>query len=71
MADTSETTLPLVDFARLRSAETRDEELAKLRHALFTIGFLYLVNSGLEVGLAVLWCNSALASPLLMIISIR
>ncbi|KAK1763045.1 hypothetical protein QBC33DRAFT_460250 [Phialemonium atrogriseum] len=48
MADTSKTALPLVDFARLRSAETRDEELAKLRHALFTIGFLYLVNSGLE-----------------------
>ncbi|KAH8901046.1 Clavaminate synthase-like protein [Thozetella sp. PMI_491] len=40
--------LPLVDLSRLRQEETRAEELKQLRHALFTIGFLYLVNTGLE-----------------------
>ena len=45
----SEPSLPLVDLSRLRDTATREEELPRLRHALFTIGFLYLVNTGLEV----------------------
>lgn len=42
--------VPQVDFARLNDPSTRDDELNKLREAIFVVGFLYLVNTGLEVG---------------------
>lgn len=42
--------VPQVDFARLNDPSTRDDELKKLREAIFVVGFLYLVNTGLEVG---------------------
>ncbi|KAJ4162832.1 hypothetical protein NW754_014250 [Fusarium falciforme] len=37
--------LPIVDFARLRDPSTKQEELKTLQHALFGIGFLYLINT--------------------------
>ncbi|KAJ5143432.1 uncharacterized protein N7515_002219 [Penicillium bovifimosum] len=40
--------VPIVDFARLSDPVTKDEELAKLREAIFLVGFLYLTNTGLE-----------------------
>lgn len=41
--------VPVVDFTRLTDPTTKDEELLKLRDAIFVVGFLYLVNTGLEV----------------------
>lgn len=46
---TSFTSIPLVDFGRLRNPETKKAELEVLRAAVFDVGFLYLVNTGLEV----------------------
>lgn len=42
--------VPQVDFARLNDPSTKDDELKKLREAIFVVGFLYLTNTGLEVG---------------------
>lgn len=41
--------VPCVDYSRLKDPSTRVEELAKLREAIFVVGFLYLTNTGLEV----------------------
>lgn len=41
--------VPIVDFGRLSDSVTKDEELSKLRNAIFVVGFLYLTNTGLEV----------------------
>jgi isopenicillin N synthase-like dioxygenase len=41
--------VPIVDFARLNDPVTKNEELSKLREAIFVVGFLYLTNTGLEV----------------------
>ena len=41
--------MPIVDVARLSDPATKDAELAKLREAIFIVGFLYLINTGLEV----------------------
>lgn len=41
--------VPQVDYARLQDKTTRQEELDKLRNAIFVVGFLYLTNTGLEV----------------------
>lgn len=41
--------LPIVDFARLRNPSTKREELKTLQHALFGIGFLYLINTEVAV----------------------
>jgi isopenicillin N synthase-like dioxygenase len=41
--------VPIVDFARLSDTVTKNEELSKLREAIFVVGFLYLTNTGLEV----------------------
>lgn len=41
--------VPQVDYARLQDKATREEELVKLRNAIFVVGFLYLINTGLEV----------------------
>jgi len=41
--------VPKVDYARLKDEKTRQEELAVLRNAIFVVGFLYLTNTGLEV----------------------
>ena len=42
--------VPHVDYSRLNDPSTRDDELTKLREAIFVVGFLYLTNTGLEVG---------------------
>lgn len=42
--------VPQVDYSRLNNPSTRDDELKKLRDAIFVVGFLYLTNTGLEVG---------------------
>lgn len=46
---TSFSSVPIIDFSRLGSAETKPEALIQLRDAVFSVGFLYLVNTGLEV----------------------
>ncbi|KAJ5526547.1 hypothetical protein N7513_010706 [Penicillium frequentans] len=40
--------VPAVDFARLTDPRTKSDELAKLKEAIFVVGFLYLTNTGLE-----------------------
>ncbi|KAJ9365703.1 hypothetical protein C8Q69DRAFT_469807 [Paecilomyces variotii] len=45
---TSFSTIPIVDLSRLQNPETTDSELVVLRDAIFHVGFLYLVNTGLE-----------------------
>ncbi|KAJ5115509.1 Oxoglutarate/iron-dependent dioxygenase [Penicillium alfredii] len=40
--------VPTVDFARLNDPATKTEELARLRDAIFVVGFLYLTNTGIE-----------------------
>ncbi|CAG8191031.1 unnamed protein product [Penicillium olsonii] len=40
--------VPIVDVARLSDPATKAAELAKLREAIFIVGFLYLINTGLE-----------------------
>lgn len=47
---TSFRSLPIIDFKALKDEKTKDEALQKLKHALFDVGFLYLANTGLEVG---------------------
>ncbi|CAK7215442.1 hypothetical protein SBRCBS47491_002490 [Sporothrix bragantina] len=42
------TSVPTVDFGRLADPATRADELPNLRDALFRVGFLYLVNTGVE-----------------------
>lgn len=46
---TSFSTIPVIDFARLSSPTQKVETLQQLKTALFEVGFLYLVNTGLEV----------------------
>lgn len=41
--------IPIVDFQRLQDPNTKDEALGQLRDAIFGVGFLYLINHGLEV----------------------
>jgi isopenicillin N synthase-like dioxygenase len=41
--------LPIIDFSRLEKSETKAQALSELRGAIFDVGFLYLVNTGLEV----------------------
>lgn len=48
MAETF-SSVPHVDYSRLKDPSTRVAELAKLREAIFVVGFLYLTNTGLEV----------------------
>ncbi|EXJ71700.1 uncharacterized protein A1O5_05508 [Cladophialophora psammophila CBS 110553] len=45
---TSFTSIPLVNFGRLRDPATKKAELAILQDAVFNVGFLYLANTGLE-----------------------
>lgn len=45
---TSFSSIPIVDFESLRSKETKPQALRQLEDALFKVGFLYLVNTGLE-----------------------
>lgn len=40
--------LPVIDLSLSNDPETKPQLLADLKHALFTVGFLYLVNHGLE-----------------------
>ena len=39
----------IVDYSRLENPATKQDELLKLREAIFVVGFLYLTNTGLEV----------------------
>lgn len=48
---TSFSSIPLVDLSRLLNPETRKAELAVLQDAIFHVGFLYLVNTGVEVSI--------------------
>lgn len=41
--------VPAVDYSRLANPATKNDELLKLREAIFVVGFLYLTNTGLEV----------------------
>ncbi|EXJ71066.1 uncharacterized protein A1O5_06059 [Cladophialophora psammophila CBS 110553] len=45
---TSFSTIPIIDFTNLQSAETKPQALKQLQDALFKVGFLYLINTGLE-----------------------
>ncbi|KAJ5893228.1 Oxoglutarate/iron-dependent dioxygenase [Penicillium taxi] len=47
MADTF-SSIPEVNYARLVDPATKSDELARLRDAIFVVGFLYLTNTGLE-----------------------
>ncbi|OQD72993.1 hypothetical protein PENDEC_c017G05785 [Penicillium decumbens] len=40
--------VPKVDYSRLRHPATKTAELSNLRQAVFKVGFLYLTNTGLE-----------------------
>ena len=46
---TSFSSIPIVDMGRLKNPSTKNAELEVLRDAIFHVGFLYLVNTGLEV----------------------
>lgn len=46
---TSFTSISAVDFGRLRDPSTKKAELEVLRAAVFDVGFLYIINTGLEV----------------------
>lgn len=46
---TSFSSVPVVDFSRLKDVATKQAELRILQDALFNIGFLYLINTGVEV----------------------
>lgn len=48
MAETF-SSVPKVDYSKLKDPTTRDKELIRLREAIFVVGFLYLTNTGLEV----------------------
>jgi len=41
--------VPVIDFSALQNDETKAQTLSKLREAVFGVGFLYLINTGLEV----------------------
>ena len=41
--------VPKVDYSRLQDPSTKNDELLKLRKAIFVVGFLYLTDTGLEV----------------------
>ncbi len=41
--------VPVVDFSRLNDVNTKEEELSRLKEAIFEVGFLYLTNTGAEV----------------------
>ncbi|CAI7664915.1 unnamed protein product [Penicillium discolor] len=45
---TSFTSISAVDFGRLRDPSTKKAELEVLRAAVFDVGFLYIINTGLE-----------------------
>ncbi|EAW11717.1 isopenicillin N synthase family dioxygenase [Aspergillus clavatus NRRL 1] len=46
MADFS--SIPIIDFSRLQDPSTKEDTLAQLREAIFVVGFLYLINHGME-----------------------
>jgi isopenicillin N synthase-like dioxygenase len=51
MADTF-SSIPIIDWRRLQDRSTKTAALNDLREAIFVVGFLYLTNHGLEVGVA-------------------
>ncbi|CDO56879.1 hypothetical protein DV495_001012 [Geotrichum candidum] len=42
------TSVPIIDFSLAKDPATKPQFLEDLKHALFTVGFLYLINHGLE-----------------------
>lgn len=40
--------LPIIDFSLAKNPETKPKLLKELRYALFQVGFLYLINHGIE-----------------------
>ncbi|KNG87638.1 hypothetical protein ANOM_003622 [Aspergillus nomiae NRRL 13137] len=48
MADSTFSSIPIVDLRRLQDPLTKAEALEQLRQAIFQVGFLYLINHGLE-----------------------
>ncbi|KAE8164849.1 hypothetical protein BDV40DRAFT_286721 [Aspergillus tamarii] len=46
--DDTFSSIPIVDFSRLQNPLTKAEALEQLRNAIFRVGFLYLINHGLE-----------------------
>lgn len=57
--------LPLIDLNLARDPATKPQFLESLKHALFTVGFLYLVNHGIEREAQALLdlCPSAFMNP--------
>lgn len=46
---TSFTSIPIVDYSKFADPSFKARELEKLKEAIFNIGFLYLINTGIEV----------------------
>jgi hypothetical protein len=44
--------IPIVDYSKFLNPSTKLQELENLKAAIFNIGFLYLINTGAEVGAA-------------------
>lgn len=40
--------VPILDFSLSKNPETKPQFLEELKHALFTVGFLYLINHGVD-----------------------
>lgn len=45
---TTFSSIPIIDFKCLQSSQTKQRALKQLEDALFRVGFLYLINTGLE-----------------------
>lgn len=41
--------IPIIDYSSFQSPKKKPEALNQLKDALFRVGFLYLINTGLEV----------------------
>jgi isopenicillin N synthase-like dioxygenase len=48
MASSNFTSIPIIDLAKAGNKETREELLFDLRHALTSVGFLYVSNHGIS-----------------------
>lgn len=41
--------IPIIDYSNFADPSSKEQELEKLKEAIFEIGFLYLINTGIEV----------------------
>lgn len=46
--------VPVLDFSRFSNEGTKEEELSKLKEAIFEVGFLYLSNTGIDVRVTII-----------------